>query len=773
MNVAQSRGVAVDYDPFSGSESALAYDSTEAQREIWINSQISEEASCAYNESISLRLEGRLYEDLLASSLEKMIARHEALRSTFSEDGSGVTVLTSLEHPLLILDTGLEEYLAWDSSTAFNLRDGPLFRCALLHRDHKLHELVLTVHGIVCDARSLAVILEDLGELYTAGIEGRLPDLGDREDFSLFAGRDRDLRQSARYRDDADYWRMAFASLPPDLDLPADRRRPSLRSTSARRARIACRPGSQARLREIASENAVSMTELLLAAFSAFLSKLTGKTDLVVATPIAGSSAHLMRASVGQCANLLPLRSSIEPGATFLDLLALVKRSMSDAVEHSAYSYGAILDELRMARDPSRMPLLSTAFSHTRRLPADALRFGELSAAYSFNPRSSEIFEIRVDAVEGPESLELLMHCSEALFTAETMDRRVREFETLLADICLRPEAAIDDLSMLSAQEEELVLRGWNDTARSYPNVELLNRIYEQRAALMPEAVAISDSTRSFTHGEFNGQVERLRRSLVSLGTGPGDRVGVHMRRSIDMVVALYGITAAGAAYVPLDPDYPVLRLKAIIDDAGISTVCTHSSLPGLGIPVKNLLCVDELADQPGDAQASAAASASPEDTAYIIYTSGSTGSPKGVEISHRSIANRLYWMQEAFAVTGKDRVLQKTPFTFDVSVWEFFWPMLFGSTLVVAPPDIHRDARALVDFIKEQGITIVHFVPSMFEAFLEEPTVRECASIRTIICSGEALPVALCRRCAAALPDARSLQSLRPDGGGGGRELA
>jgi len=771
MSNASDAGVAVEYDPFSGGEVIFSYQSTQARQDIWITSQCSDEASCAYNESVTVHLEGELDTDLLCSSIDALIERHEALRCTFNEDGTVVSVSASIEAPLVILEPGLKQeqgtlkqYLAKDARSAFNLRDGPLFRAALIRTAENVHDLVLTFHSIIVDHSSINVLLKDLGALYTAGNLSRLPTPGTSTGLNQYARRDGELHAGGKGNQaDTEYWKHVFAEHPPVLDLPSDCRRPILRTYTAELVEGFCGQETMQALRTIGSTHEADLASVLLAAYTVFLYALTGQTDIVVAVPMMDAPESVTDTSVGLHECLLPIRATFVATTTFGELVRAIRKSTMEASMHTSYSYGNIVRDLYGEHDPSRIPLCSSMFAHKQRLMSDNMNFGSCCATYSINPRSSDYFETSATAFEGPDGLRLSLYCNAALLRRETMHRRVRELETLLEEISRKPDAPVGDLHMLPPEERKLVLGTWNDTARVYPEEALLYRIYAATAASMPEATAICDSAGSLTHREFKKKADALTRSLIACGVQTGDRVGVHMRRSIDMVIALYGIQAAGAAYVPLDPEYPALRLAAIIEDAGIKTICTHGAVAKLEGYSGHCILVDTLDDGPGSPGSQIIVRGQPEDTAYVLYTSGSTGTPKGVEISHRSIANRLYWMQEAFCITEADRVLQKTPFTFDVSVWEFFWPLLFGSTLVVAPPDIQRDARALVDFIKEHGITIVHFVPSMFDVFLEESTVSECTSLRAIICSGEALPVAQCKRCSVVLPQARVFNLYGP----------
>ena len=320
---------------------------------------------------------------------------------------------------------------------------------------------------------------------------------------------------------------------------------------------------------------------------------------------------------------------------------------------------------------------------------------------------------------------------------------------------------------MTELRPDELPPPAWNATARDYP-VALLHEAFEAQVARTPEAPAIRFRDESLSYRELNGRANRLARYLVELRAGPGSLVAVCMDRSLEMVVSLYAILKAGAAYVPIDPEYPADRMSFMLADTAAPILLTQQALVGrFAGSAAQIVPVDRVTDAIADREAADVPSgAALDDLAYVIYTSGSTGQPKGAMITHRAISNRLVWMQEAFGLTAADRVLQKTPFSFDVSVWEFFWPLLFGAELVIAEPGGHRDSTYLTQVIVDRGITTIHFVPSMLQLFLEDPRAADCTGLTRVICSGEALPKALhgpILRAAAG----RAPQPVRPHRGG------
>jgi amino acid adenylation domain-containing protein len=334
-------------------------------------------------------------------------------------------------------------------------------------------------------------------------------------------------------------------------------------------------------------------------------------------------------------------------------------------------------------------------------------------------------------------------------FDYGTIERMLGHLRTLLESMAETLDRPLADLPILTAAERHQVLAQWNDTQADYRQDRCLHELFEAQVARTPGAIALSFEGEHLTYQAFNARANQLAHHLRKLGVGPETLVGVYMERSLEMVTALYAILKAGGAYVPLDPEYPPDRVAFMLQDAQVPVLLTQQRLAG-SLPTHRatVLCLDSMWETLArESDSNPVSDVGPDNLAYVIYTSGSTGKPKGVMNTHRGICNRLLWMQDRYQLTASDRVLQKTPFSFDVSVWEFFWPLLVGARLIVARPGGHKDSAYLVGLIRDQEITTIHFVPSMLQLFLEERGLEACTSLRRVICSGEALPYDLQER--------------------------
>jgi len=307
----------------------------------------------------------------------------------------------------------------------------------------------------------------------------------------------------------------------------------------------------------------------------------------------------------------------------------------------------------------------------------------------------------------------------------------------------------LSEIDILTTKEREQLLRDWNDTAIQYPEKQWIHQLFEEQAKLYPERVAVIFENQELTYQKLNEKANQLGHYLQKLGVKPEELVGIYLERSLEMVVGLLAVLKAGGAYVPLDPNYPQERLSYLLEDTGVKVIITAESLRGLLGEYRGIVVALDT-DWPAisqESQNNCDSGVTGENLAYVIYTSGSTGKPKGVMNNHKGIRNRLLWMQDTYQLTKSDGILQKTPFSFDVSVWEFFWPLLAGATLVVAKPEGHKDSTYLIQLIQKQQITTLHFVPSMLRVFLQEPELKECSSLKRVFCSGEALSLDLTQR--------------------------
>jgi amino acid adenylation domain-containing protein len=760
---------------------ALEAPLTDGQLEIWLATQIGEDASRAYNLSSSLELRGPLRVDVLQDALRELVRRHDSLRARFAPDGSAMRIAAEVELEVPFLDlSGLPRHRCKaqlavlrraEGEQAFDLTQGPLFRAGIVRADPEEHHVLLTSHHIVCDGWSLGVLTRELGILYDAACRGEPADLPAPLSFADYARERHAARSSPRLAAAESFWMEQFRDSVPRVDLPSPRPRPPVKTYAAARRDVIFERGVVERLKKLGAQRGCTSFAMLLAAFEAFLFRVTGSADLVVGISAAGQAVGGREHLVGHCVDLLPLRSRVDGAGTIFDLALDLRRRLLDALDHQGLSFGTLVRKMRLPRDPSRVPLVSLVFNLDPTMSGAA--FEDLDVEVRSNPRSFENFDVFFNAVEDARGLTLECTYNTDLFDEETIDRRLAELQTLLSGIAADPDREIAALPLLPERERRRLLCEWNDTGVAYPADACLHRVFEAQVERTPDAPALLFEGGQLTYAELNRRANRLARRLRGLGVGPEVLVGVLMERSAELVIALYAILKAGGAYVPLDPEYPSERLAFMLEDTGAPVVLTQGHLAGR-VPAcaARVLALD---GEPGaascdadadlgcdadaglgcdaDADADLEGGADAGNLAYVIYTSGSTGRPKGVLNAHRGICNRLFWMQDAYPLQSDDRVLQKTPFGFDVSVWEFFWPLQVGAALVMARPGGHRDAGYLRRAILENGITTLHFVPSMLQVFLEEPALEDCTSLRRVICSGEALPFDLTRRFFARLP--------------------
>ncbi len=736
---------------------------TEGQLEIWLAAHLGSDASRAYNLSSFLRLGGPLCLDSLRAALQQLVDRHDALRARFGAEGDVMRIAPrlSLEIPLCDLsgldaearEAEIEALRRREGEQEFDLAEGPLFRARVVRAAPDEHLVLLTAHHIVCDGWSLGVLTRELGALYSAARRGVAAELPEPARFSDYALAEYAARGGPETSRDEAYWVGRFADSVPSVELPSPRPRPARKTYRAARRDATLDAEVVAKLKRLGARHGCTGFSALLAGFEAFLFRLTGCEDLVVGISAAGQAASGRDDLVGHCVNLLPLRFQVDGSRCFGELARSLKHSVLDALDHQRCTFGTVVRKLELPRDPSRVPLVSLNFNLDPTMRG--VEFEGLRVEVGSNPRSFENFDLFWNVVDGGRTLTVECTYNTDLFDDATVRRRLDEFQCLLAGIVAEPERPLAELPLLPPAERQRILVEWNATGAAYPPDACLHRVFEAQVERTPEALALVFGEQQLSYAELNARANRLARQLRGLGVGPEVLVGVCMERSLELVIALYAILKAGGAWVPLDPEYPAERLAFLLEDTGVPVLLTQTGLlDRLPASPARVLCLDREADTGvGEAETNLEGGATAGNLAYVIYTSGSTGRPKGVMNEHRGICNRLFWMQDAYRLGADDRVLQKTPFSFDVSVWEFFWPLQVGAALVLARPGGHRDASYLHQTIREQGITTLHFVPSMLQVFLEEPGLEDCRSLRRVIASGEALPFDLAQRCLARLP--------------------
>jgi amino acid adenylation domain-containing protein len=733
-----------------------------AQERLWFLDQL-RPGEVSYNLPFAQRLRGTLDVDALERSLGEIVRRHEALRTVFREQGGtprqviapfGGFRLTRIDLSHLPADAReaevQRELVAEATARPFDLSAGPLFRVSLLRLGAAEHVLLLSQHHIVSDGWSMGVLYLELAALYEAYREGRespLPELAVQ--YADYAAWQREQLEGEALNRQLSYWRERLAGAPALLELPTDRPRPPVRTYRGATVPVELSPELLERLQALGRSEGATLYMTLLGAFGVLLSKYSGSDDVVVGTPIAGRTRREVEELIGFFINTLVLRTDLSGDPSFREVLRRAREVTLGAYEHQEVPFERLVAELQPERSLSHTPLfqviltLQTAGGGLGALPG--LEVSPVEAE-----RVSAKFDLSMELTPSSRGLRGGLTYPTDLFERATVDRMLGHLEQVLEQVAADADVRLSQLELLGAAERALVLETWNRTEAEYPADRCIHELFEAQAARTPGAVAVRFEETSLTYAELNERANRLAHHLVRLGVGPEVRVGLCLERSLEMVVSLLAVLKAGGAYVPLDPGLPAERLAYMLEDSAVPLVLVQAALRGT-VPAREgveVLAVDALAERLAvESAENPQSGAGPDTLAYVIYTSGSTGRPKGVMNQHRGVVNRLVWMQAHFRLGADDVVLQKTPFGFDVSVWEFFWPLQQGARLVMARPDGHRDPAYLHDVIEREGVTTLHFVPSMLQPFVETVEAGRCGSLRHVVCSGEALPPALVRR--------------------------
>ncbi|MBV9108432.1 MAG: amino acid adenylation domain-containing protein, partial [Gemmatimonadetes bacterium] len=732
-----------------------------AQERLWFIDRL-EPGSTTYNLPAALRLTGALDEQALGRALGEVVRRHEALRTTFGEaDGSPVQVIAPFDGFVVPVEdlsalseadreAAVRRRATEEAARPFDLAAGPLFRAALLRLGSEEHVLLFSMHHIVSDGWSMGVLFRELSALYASYREGGESPLAELPvQYADYAVWQREQLEGEVLDRQLSYWKERLAGAPELLELPTDRSRLPVQTYRGATVPVDLSLELLERLQRLGRSEGATLYMTLLGAFQVLLSKYAGSGDVVVGSPIAGRTRRETEELIGFFVNTLVLRTDLSGDPSFREVLGRVREATLGAYEHQEVPFEKLVAELQPERSLSHSPLFQVLFAlQDAAGGGGALPGLEVSGVGA----AMEIarFDLSLTLSTTAQGLRGALNYSTDLFERGTVDRMLGHLARVLEQVAEDADVRLSQLELVDAAERALVVEAWNRTAAEVPADRCIHDLFEAQVERTPDAVAVRFEDELLTYRELNARANRLAHHLRGHGVGPEVRVGVLMERSLEMVVSLLAVLKAGGAYVPLDPGLPAERLAYMLDDSAVPLLLVQAALRG-AVPAREgveVLAVDALAERLAAGSAENPESGGTPDTlAYVIYTSGSTGRPKGVMNQHRGVVNRLVWMQAQFGIGADDVVLQKTPFGFDVSVWEFFWPLQQGARLVMARPDGHRDPAYLRDVIEREGVTTLHFVPSMLQPFMEAVEAGRCASLRHVVCSGEALPPALVER--------------------------
>jgi amino acid adenylation domain-containing protein len=633
----------------------------------------------------------------------------------------------------------LEKLIHADAMRPFDLVSGPLVRVTLIKLESDLHALLFTTHHIVCDGWSTNVLLGELAQLYDAHA-GQLPcTLPAASPFREYALNDARWKQTPEREAVASWWAEKFATPVTPLELPTDRPRGSVKSFAGDTVRRTIDRTGYQRIKRFGAQHGCTLFATLLAGFKFLLHRLTGQKDIVVGIPAAGQSLLEADSLVGHCVNFLPLRTSFEADPSVASLLTQVRGTLLDAYDHQNYTYGSLVQKLGLRRDPSRLPLVEVQFNLER--VGTGLAFSKLTVQVDPCPKSFVNFDLFLNVVESDEGLVLDCDYNRELFDPTTIARWLGHLETLLEALAANPRQTVSALPLLGPAERQRLLVEWNTTQVDYPRDQCVHQLIGAQAARAPQVIAAVCGDRQLTYAELDGDANRLAHFLNRLGVGRGDRVALCLERSTEMLVGVLGILKAGAAYVPLDPDFPRERITAVLNDAKPSLLLTQQNVASrLGLPATPVVCLDkawpEVARESDHVPAIAAG---PSDLAYVIYTSGSTGKPKGVQIPHRAVVNLLSSMANRPGLASHDTLLAVTTLAFDIAVLELYLPLCVGGRVVIATRDVATDGNKLLALLAASGATAMQGTPATWRLLLEAGW--KGGTDLKVLCGGEALP--------------------------------
>lgn len=716
-------------------------------------------SSNAYNVPLTIHLIGKLDYVALQKSLNQIIDRHETLRTTFSEiKGTPVQIIKSpfkLQLPIKDLTqltssdqtTQIQQLLQQENEETFNLEVDPPIRALLFQLGTAEHILQITLHHIASDGWSLTVLPKELSIIYTATLQNQpspLPELPIQ--YADFAVWQKKYLKGETIENQLNYWKQKLRDLR-QLQLPTDHPRPPVQTFNGAGIPINIPADLTSKLRKLTQKQGATLFITLLAAFKVLLYRYSGQESIAVGSPIANRNRSEIEGLIGFFVNSLIMHTDMGGKPSFTEVLNRVKQTSLEAYSHQDIPFEKLVEELQPERSLSQNPLFQVMFVvQQEEILKPSLNMPNLEVELGWDRWMGDLITVRMDLElhmwPAGDEIKGLCAYNRDLFEAETIQRMLLHYQNLLSAALEIPEQPINQLSLMTEPELDQILVKWNNTKTDYPTNKCIHQLFEEQVQKTPDAVAVVFEDKQLTYLELNSRANQLAHYLQSLGVKPEVLVGICLERSLFMIVGLLGILKAGGAYVPIDPTYPTERLSYLLEDAAVPVLLTSesvwSNLPSHKAQVVYLdsnwhtITAHSIENiQSGVTQ---------ENLAYTIYTSGSTGKPKGCMNTHAGIYNRLLWMQETYQLTAQDRILQKTPFSFDVSVWEFFWPLFAGATLVVASPEIHKDREALIDLIIQQQITTIHFVPSMLSVFLQGSKIEECSSLKRVICSGEAL---------------------------------
>ncbi|MCY8185278.1 amino acid adenylation domain-containing protein [Bacillus inaquosorum] len=738
------------YEAIKPAEKREAYPVSSAQKRIYVLQQL-EDGGTGYNMPAVLELEGKLDPERLDRAFKELIKRHESLRTSFEQDESGEPVQRIHDEvPFTLQTAALDEQTEQEVAAAFiqpfDLSQAPLFRAQIVKVSDERHLLLVDMHHIISDGVSVNILIREFGELYN---NRTLPAL--HIQYKDYAVWQEEFKKGDAYQTQEAYWLKQLEGELPVLDLPADHTRPPVRSFAGDKVSFTLDQEAASGLHKLARENGSTLYMVLLAAYTALLSRLSGQEDIIVGSPIAGRPHKDLEPILGMFVNTLALRIRPEGGKPFVEYLQEVRETALEAYEHQDYPFEELVDKLGVTRDMSRNPLFD-AMLVVQNNDHQPLHLHDLQMKPSQVSHLVSKFDLTLQASEGDGNIHFHFEYSTALFEKTTIERWASHLTNVLNIIVKNPEVTLNHIDILTQEERNQLLNEFNTGQANQYEEQTIDRLFEQQAARTPKASALVSGDKTLTYQELDEWSNGIARILRSRGVKPDTPVSIMMPRSFSMIAAVLGVWKAGGCYVPIDPEYPVERKRYILSDSGTKLLMTinEADWGALADFEGEILTIEsaEAYDKSPLPQVSSA-----HHLAYIIYTSGTTGRPKGVMVEHKGIANTLQWRRNAYAFNETDAILQLFSFSFDGFLTSMFTPLLSGAKAVLLKEEEAKDILAIKHQLSHQRITHMIIVPVLYRALLDVLQPEDVKTLRIVTLAGEAADRELINRSLAICP--------------------
>jgi amino acid adenylation domain-containing protein len=726
------------------------------QKHLWLLQQAA--PSLLYRTQCAVLIKGNLNPKILKIALQNVVNRHEILRTTFHRLPAMTIPLQVINDRIILsihnldlsgLDTQeqevrIEALFQEVGQLPFDFEQGPLLHISLVILSPSNHVLLVSSPALCADTAALKNLVREISRVYAGCLHNEK--LSDEPiQYICVSEWHNELLEAEEAEIGREYWRTKNISNFLTLKLPFENQTSGKPGFDPQIFTVTINPDLVAKIEALVSEYDTSAPAFLLVCWQILLWRLTGQSDIMVGTACDGRADEELKGALGLFTKYLPIHCHLEENLQFSEVLEQVDEAIREAYEwQECFAWEQILGGADNVTGSSFFPF---CFDFEEQLS------GDFSTDVSFSIYKQyacvDRFKVKLSCVRRHDSLIAEFHYDFELFLVEDIKRLTCQFHTLLESVINKPKAAIIELEILSNVERQQLLVEFNNTKSDYPKNKCLHQLFEEQVEHTPGNIAVVFEDQQLTYTELNARANQLAHHLQKLGVRPEVLVAICVERSLEMVIGLLGVLKAGGAYLPVDPTYPKERLAFMLEDAQTLVLLTQQRLLG-NLPEHgaHVVCLDtgcEIMDR--ESEENPVSGVATDNLAYVIYTSGSTGRPKGVMISHRAICNHMFWLQMSFALTEADKVLQKTPFSFDASIWEFYAPLLVGAQLLMARPGGHQDSFYLVKVIRDQKVTTLQLVPSLLRMLLEEGGIETCKSLRRLLCGGEGLPVDLQER--------------------------